>query len=194
VVRVGGLCLFYAWAQDQTGGHSGHSFDHPKGSHSGGGNGISAGCEGADVLVPFHLRPFHLPAPASAPRKRPPPGRNGSDGSDGGSGGGGGGSDEEEARGLLPGLAGHLAGHLAVHSAGLVAAAAGVADKATGLVVFQRYCHVFVRGELWGLAAGLNGGLNGGAAWVRVEEEYYDTGNWCLVVRKVAEPPPGAFS
>ena len=57
-------------------------------------------------------------------------------------------------------------------------------------------------GELTELARSLNGPKGGGSndgssndgaqpkAWVAVETEYYDTGNWCLVVRKTAEAPP----
>lgn len=45
--------------------------------------------------------------------------------------------------------------------------------------VFQRYCHVYTEGELLGLFAELD--------WVEVELEYYDTGNWCIIARKIRE-------
>ena len=56
----------------------------------------------------------------------------------------------------------------------------GVVDKAKGAVVFQRYCHVYEEGELQELFARL--------PWVEVTESYYDTGNWCVVAKKISEP------
>ena len=44
-------------------------------------------------------------------------------------------------------------------------------------LVFQRYCHVYKKGELEGLAARLGKGVS-------VVESYYDTGNWCMVLEK----------
>ena len=57
----------------------------------------------------------------------------------------------------------------------------GVVDEEKGAVVFQRYCHVYEEGELRDLFAQL--------PWLRVEEEYYDTGNWCITAEKLSEPP-----
>ena len=57
----------------------------------------------------------------------------------------------------------------------------GVVDEEKGAVVFQRYCHVYKEGELRDLFAQL--------PWLRVEEEYYDTGNWCITAEKLSEPP-----
>lgn len=59
-------------------------------------------------------------------------------------------------------------------------AAHGVVDDTRGVVVFNRYCHVYVEGELQALftAAGGNG--------VEVVDSYFDKSNWCIVVRKKA--------
>ena len=73
----------------------------------------------------------------------------------------------------------------------IAADAAGEVDAAKQAVVFQRYCHVYVSGELTALAATLNQTAH--RPWIQVEEEYYDTGNWCLALRKLADPPPGLF-
>jgi hypothetical protein len=51
---------------------------------------------------------------------------------------------------------------------------------------------VYRPGELTELATSLNG--LGSPPWVGVEAEYYDTGNWCLVVRKLAEAPREAWA
>jgi alkylated DNA repair protein alkB family protein 8 len=50
-------------------------------------------------------------------------------------------------------------------------------------VVFQRYCHVYREGELQELVES----LPNAAKWLRVERVFYDTGNWCMIVEKVAE-------
>ena len=44
--------------------------------------------------------------------------------------------------------------------------------------VLQRYCHVYCEGELRALVAATPG--------CRVVDEYYDTGNWCVVAEKLA--------
>jgi alkylated DNA repair protein alkB family protein 8 len=43
--------------------------------------------------------------------------------------------------------------------------------------VFQRYCHVYCKGELESLAKQISS--------LKVVDSYYDKGNWCLVVQKV---------
>jgi hypothetical protein len=48
--------------------------------------------------------------------------------------------------------------------------------------VFQRYCHVYKEGELEDLVALI--------PEVEVAEVYYDTGNWVLILRKVAPLDP----
>jgi len=45
--------------------------------------------------------------------------------------------------------------------------------------VYQRYCHVYRKGELESLF--LHQSLK---HWVAVEASYYDTGNWCILARK----------
>ena len=54
--------------------------------------------------------------------------------------------------------------------------AAAVYDAAKRAYVYQRYCHVYRRGELPKLFEGLDG--------ARVVREYYDVGNWCVLVEK----------
>ena len=51
-------------------------------------------------------------------------------------------------------------------------------DTLKKAVVFQRYCHVYAKGELERLFATLSPA-------VEVETSYYDTGNWCVIARKV---------
>ncbi|KAL1520153.1 hypothetical protein AB1Y20_023623 [Prymnesium parvum] len=60
-------------------------------------------------------------------------------------------------------------------------AAEGVAaafDPEKRAVVHQRYCHVYAEGELRELVESVEG--------FRVLEEYYDTGNWCILAEKAA--------
>ena len=64
----------------------------------------------------------------------------------------------------------------------LGAPAHGEADAEKRSVVYQRYCHVYTEGELPKLFDAL-------ASWCVVEASYYDHGNWCCEVRKVAETP-----
>eukprot|EP00042_Codosiga_hollandica_P044933 m.449296 g.449296 ORF g.449296 m.449296 type:complete len:199 (+) comp56900_c0_seq8:963-1559(+) len=45
--------------------------------------------------------------------------------------------------------------------------------------VFQRYCHVFAKGELEGLMQEV--------AVVEINQSYYDTSNWCIVATKLAD-------
>ena len=98
-----------------------------------------------------------------------------------------------------------------------VEAAGGVIDPARGAVVFQRFCHVYRRGELEELlaeaAAGLGITVVGGAAQeqpavgadqelhggvsgfrarspvavLRFEAAWYDKDNWCVIARRHVE-------
>lgn len=45
-----------------------------------------------------------------------------------------------------------------------------------GSVVYQRYCHVYVEGELEGLVERVRG--------LRLVESYYDRSNWCVVAER----------
>ena len=56
-------------------------------------------------------------------------------------------------------------------------AAGGEWDGGKGAFVFQRYCHVYEKGDLPKLFAPISG-------WVSVQDEYYDAGNWCVVCRR----------
>lgn len=49
---------------------------------------------------------------------------------------------------------------------------------AGGSVVYQRYCHVYVEGELEGLIERVEG--------LRLVESYYDRSNWCVVAEREA--------
>jgi len=63
------------------------------------------------------------------------------------------------------------------------APAHGEADPEKRSVVYQRYCHVYVQGELSALFARI--------PWCVVEREYYDHGNWCVEARKILiDSPP----
>jgi hypothetical protein len=90
-----------------------------------------------------------------------------------------------------------------------VAAAGGVVDTARGVVVFQRYCHVYRRGELEELLAeaaaglgiaveGMVGDGGGGAAGIGAaagldlvlcfEASWWDKDNWCCIARRGLRP------
>jgi len=56
--------------------------------------------------------------------------------------------------------------------------AAGSYDPNKRAYVYQRYCHVYRQGELLELVSAL--------PHVRVLDEYYDTGNWCILAEKLA--------
>ena len=58
-------------------------------------------------------------------------------------------------------------------------AAGGVFDAEKRAYSFQRYCHVYREGELTEIILSVPG--------ARVVDEYYDTGNWCVVVEKVVD-------
>ena len=63
------------------------------------------------------------------------------------------------------------------HKRGATASAQGEgSDSQSAAVVHQRYCHVYRKGELRELAESIPG--------ARVLQEYYDTGNHCIVVQK----------
>jgi alkylated DNA repair protein alkB family protein 8 len=72
-------------------------------------------------------------------------------------------------------------------AAGEAGAAHGSYDAARQTIVFQRYCHVYCRGELEALFAPL---VASGEAVL--EQSYYDCGNWCAIVSRAAPPLSGA--
>lgn len=49
-------------------------------------------------------------------------------------------------------------------------------DPSKRAIVHQRYCHVYTQGELRSLIESVGG--------LTVVDEYYDTGNWCVLVQK----------
>ena len=57
----------------------------------------------------------------------------------------------------------------------------GEVDEEKGAAVFQRYCHVYVKGELEKLIEETigNEGIN-----ACIIESYHDTGNWAVCVKK----------
>ena len=59
--------------------------------------------------------------------------------------------------------------------------AAAIAAESRGRFenVYQRYCHVYREGELEALMCSA-----GEPACLRVDETYYDAGNWCVVATK----------
>ena len=150
VVRVGGEALFYAWALEQEeGGRSGHRF------------------EGKDVLVPFHLR---VPSKGGGASPEPEPEPDDDDPSPLGVSTVHGPAAEalRKAKARSPAAATLCAA---------AEAAGGEWDGGKGAFVFQRYCHVYEKGELPKLFAPISG-------WVSVQDEYYDAGNWCVVCRR----------
>ena len=56
---------------------------------------------------------------------------------------------------------------------GAASATGGVLDHSKGTVVFKRYYHLFEEGELEGLVQRVPG--------VRLEESFWDKGNWCCI-------------
>lgn len=56
----------------------------------------------------------------------------------------------------------------------------GTFDEAKGTVVYQRYCHVYMKGELEGLLCQI--------PWIEVADTSYDSGNWLVIVRKLWAP------
>jgi len=63
-----------------------------------------------------------------------------------------------------------------------VAHAAATYDADKKSVVYQRYCHVYKKGELEGLLleAGAKDGTTTGESCVAIEDSYYDMSNWCV--------------
>lgn len=125
-----------------------------------------------DVFVPFHLRADLMAKKGSDenPGEKAPP-------------------NSRMKRRLSPGYVANADGDCRdSHSTESSAAAAVVhggssvesppsASSTTGPVVFQRYCHVYRSGELSDLALEA-------APDADIVEEYPDTGNWCLILRK----------
>jgi SAM-dependent methyltransferase len=62
-------------------------------------------------------------------------------------------------------------------------------DSSTRSAHLRRYCHVFEQGELAALVDALNAGRGAEEPWLRVEEDFYADGHWCLVFTKVAAHP-----
>eukprot|EP00041_Stephanoeca_diplocostata_P023780 m.591639 g.591639 ORF g.591639 m.591639 type:complete len:656 (-) comp22382_c0_seq2:387-2354(-) len=176
VLTVGGRALVYAWALEQTGAKSGHKF----GSQ--------------DVFVPWH---FHDKSQA-APHKQQivattvstaPATYKSSLGTIPGQG-----QPIAEVIPAQPSDAAPLEGNsdgadCAEASAANDDAAATIDADATGDApptdtpaphegqVYQRYCHVYRKGELEYLATMLRG--------VETVHSYYDTGNWAVVLQKI---------
>jgi alkylated DNA repair protein alkB family protein 8 len=107
------------------------------------------GC-GSDYLVPWHV-PSHRPEAAAVAAAAA--------------------GDAQTGGGHDRGFAG-ASGHDPAHGA-----ASGIVDAQKGTVVFQRYYHLFSKGELEQLAAPLPG-----AGSVRT---FYDKDNWCLVMERM---------
>ena len=117
VVRKGGLCLIYAWAQEQErDGVSRHQF------------------ESQDVLVAWHHK-------VAGGKKKD--------------------WNEEKMKEMEKGIE---------H---------GKVDAEKSAIIYQRYCHVYVEGELEGI---FRERLEDIAV---VKEVYMDTGNWCVVAERI---------
>ena len=59
-----------------------------------------------------------------------------------------------------------------------VIAAHGIIDDTRGVVVFNRFCHVYVDGELEALFTAAGGDS------ITIVDHYFDKSNWCLRLRK----------
>ena len=163
VLKVGGQALFYAWAYEQNGAKSGHRFAEQ------------------DVLVPFHVSTARATTVTTITKPTPTPDRD----------------DLPNAAAPTPSIrmttdmpsdaSQDCTNAVPVAVAPAPGGLSGEAQHTTldaekQAVVFQRYCHVYREGEVEDLFTQL-------ADWVRVEEVYWDTGNWAVRVRKVAEVP-----
>ncbi|PRW57369.1 alkylated DNA repair alkB-like protein 8 [Chlorella sorokiniana] len=172
VLRPGGRALVTVWATEQENMRKVRSWQpitaaSPAGGGSGDGDvaGEAAGRDGSeavasgDYFVPWHL-PFHRAEAAAAARAA-----------------GGGAAAAALGQGSKQDSASAAA---AAGAAGAAAPAAATPrlDSSKGAVVFQRYYHLFERGELEGLVAQLPG-----AALV---DSFYDKDNWCAVFERVA--------
>ena len=116
ILRPGGKALFFAWAQEQDDGFSGHEFAKQ------------------DVFVPFHQKMYMY--------------------------------GWEKA--FLPKHVDEDVGH-------------GVIDESKRSVVLQRYCHVFIKGELDALISAF--------PEMRIVSSFRDAGNWAVVCEKALFPP-----
>ena len=167
VLRPGGRALFYAWAQDQAQGRSGHSF----GSQ--------------DVFVPWTQKNNRTPRPVaseqnvasgSKPAQQEHRRRQKAPGSE---------EPPPPAVAAVTAALGSVEVSATASGAGAVAcselggaAQCDLAAPAAAVApsVLQRYCHVYREGELIELIGAVGG--------CTVEEEYYDTGNWCVSLVK----------
>jgi len=111
LLRPGGRALFFAWAQEQDDGVSGHAFAEQ------------------DVFVPFHQKMYM--------------------------------SGWDKA--FMPKHVDEDIGH-------------GIVDESKRSVVFQRYCHVFVKGELDELITSVPG--------MKIVSSFRDAGNWAVICQK----------
>ena len=113
ILKPGGKALFFAWAQEQQDGVSGHEFDEQ------------------DVFVPFHQKMYMY--------------------------------GWEKA--FMPNHIDEQIGH-------------GIIDETKRSVVLQRYCHVFVEGELEKLISDLKE--------MKIIQSFKDAGNWGVIAEKVS--------
>jgi len=165
VLRPGGQALFYAWAADQSEGRSSHNFD-----------------VGSDVFVPFHSRLKPTPKPTtqaagSAGKKKAAAHEPESASSTAAASGKmQPGTEAPASSAAAPAAVTSSATNAGSTEVAELEAYGGVFDETKRAVVFQRYCHVYQQGELRELVTSVGD--------VCVIDEYYDTGNHCILVRK----------
>ena len=58
-----------------------------------------------------------------------------------------------------------------------VTASMGVKDEKKRIIKFDRYCHVYVEGELEDIVRNCGG--------VRIDHVFWNEGNWCVVFEKL---------
>jgi alkylated DNA repair protein alkB family protein 8 len=170
LLRVGGRGLFYAWAQEQDDGKSGHRF------------------AAQDVLVPFHLRVrdkdtpnfaesgaidsrhvssfLSSPATSTSTPSAVPSGIPTATTTA---------AVTTTTRTTTTATTTTTISHFPAHD--LMHATHGLMDSTKGAVVFQRYCHVYKQGELDQLFSLVPG--------IQLCNVYFDTGNWAVLVEKL---------
>lgn len=154
VVKVGGEALFFAWAFEQEGAVSGHRFPEQ------------------DVLVPWHQRLKRKADSKELTSKKNSKGERNDDQVK---------QPETCEEGLVEGED-TQSNQDDKDRESDSKASHGVLNEEKLAVVYQRYCHVYSKGELPTLFQPL-------APWVEVVSEHYDTGNWVVIARKTAEAP-----
>lgn len=134
-----------------------------------------------DYMVPWHL-PFHrveaaaIAAHTTGGAHQPASGSGGAQAANGAAPG-----TSDDADGPAAPVNGSCAGAQGAAQSGVPV---GRIDPVKNTIVFDRYYHLFRRGELEALAAGVPG--------AEVAEAFYDKSNWCIVLEKAGSGGSGS--